>query len=183
MANTVDELVAAIADSRMADVAASIAEEVSKSGESSIRCCCGEGVTWMMAMLVANVTIHAQIIVLAREAGDELLLGQALNAAVASACQIVLAVDGLLFVGISARHILLSLFWLCLDLRGNALRGAVHDASVLHESLHHPVASARAVDAVIDAGGAKVVVATVAHSAMEVLVLHGVVAVVAVYHP
>jgi hypothetical protein len=45
------------------------------------------------------------------------------------------------------------------------------------------VALARAVDARVDAGRAEIVVATIAHAAVEVLVGHGLVAVVAVDHP
>lgn len=72
---------------------------------------------------------------------------------------------------------------LTLDLGWDALRGAIDDASVLHKSLDHPVTFAWAMDTGVDTGRTQVVVATVAHAAVEVVIVHGVVAVVAVYHP
>jgi hypothetical protein len=73
--------------------------------------------------------------------------------------------------------------WLGLDLGRDTLGGAVDNTAVLDKALDHPVARARAVNTWIDARRAQVVVATVADTAMEVLVVHGVVAVVAVHDP
>jgi hypothetical protein len=73
--------------------------------------------------------------------------------------------------------------WLGLDLGRDTLGGAVDNTAVLDKALDHPVARARAVNTWIDARRAQVVVATIADTAMEVLVVHGVVAVVAVHDP
>jgi hypothetical protein len=135
---------------------------------------------WVVAVLVAHVAVDAEIVVLTGEASDELVLWHALDAAVACASRLLVADDRLLLVGVSPRHIRclvrLGLGW-------HALGGAVHDATVLDKALDHPVACTRAVNAGIDTSGAKIVVSAITDSTVEVLVLHGMVAVVAVHDP
>jgi len=63
------------------------------------------------------------------------------------------------------------------------LGGAVDNIAILHEALDHPVAIAGAVYARIDTSGAKVVVSVITNAAVEVLILHGLVAIITVYHP
>lgn len=88
--------------------------------------------------------------------------------------------DGLLLVGKGSGNI----FRFCgLDLGWNSLGGAVDDVTVLYETLHHPVAVSGTVDARVDASRTEVVVSIVADAAVEVLVVHRVVAVVAVHNP
>jgi hypothetical protein len=89
VADTIDELVAAIANSRVADISPGVAEEVGQCRENGIRGGSCEGVAGMVAVLVANVAVHAQIVVLAGEAGHKLLLREALDTAVASACRLI----------------------------------------------------------------------------------------------
>lgn len=55
VANTIDELVTAIADSRVADIPARVAEEVGQSRKDSLRGGSLERMARMMAVLVANV--------------------------------------------------------------------------------------------------------------------------------
>jgi hypothetical protein len=138
-------------------------------------------VAWVVAVLVAHVAFHAQIVVLTGEASDKLVLGHALDAAVACASRLVVADDRLLLVGVSPRDVL---GLLGLELNGrHALGGAIYDAAILDKALDHPVARARAVNACIHASGAKIIVSAVTDATVEVLVLHGMVAVVAVHDP
>jgi hypothetical protein len=178
--DAIDELVTSVANGGVADIASGVAKEVCQSWEGSIRGSSGESMTGVVAVLVADVAVHAQVVVFAGKAGDELLLGEALDAAVACAGGLVIRDDRVLLVGVGARDFA---GLLGLDLGRNALGGAVHDAAVLDEALDHPVASARAVDSGIHASGAEIVVAAVADAAVEVLVFHGVVAVVAIHDP
>ena len=131
-----------------------------------------------------DMSSEAEVVVFARNAGGKLLLGEDLDAAVAGAGWLLLICDGLLLIGKGTWDLLLlGLLDLGLDLGCDALGGAVDDAAVLDEALDHPVAASGAVDAVVYAGRAEIVITTVAYTAVEVLVLHGLVAVVAVYHP
>jgi hypothetical protein len=86
----------------------------------------------------------------------------------------------LLLVSISPRNFL-GLF--SLDLGWDTLGGAVDDGAVLDGALHHPVASTWAVDTIVDTARAKIVIATVTDAAVEMIVFHGMVAVVAIHHP
>tara|TARA_R110002003_G_scaffold1005_3_gene21980 strand:- start:17553 stop:18035 length:483 start_codon:yes stop_codon:yes gene_type:complete len=72
--DTVYELVTTIADSRVAHVPSSIAEKVGQSGQSGVGCGCLESVARVVAVLVANVAVHAQVVIVAGQAGDELIL-------------------------------------------------------------------------------------------------------------
>jgi hypothetical protein len=146
---------------------------------------------WVVTVLVADMAVEAQVVVLARGACDKELLGENVDAAVAGASRL-LTVYRLLLVRESTRDFLWLLglglglrldLWLGLDLGRDTLGGAVDNTAVLDKALDHPVARARAVNTWIDARRAQVVVATVADTAMEVLVVHGVVAVVAVHDP
>jgi hypothetical protein len=134
----------------------------------------------MVAVLVAHVAVHAQIVVLTRETGHKLLLREALDTAITSACRLIVRRNRLLLVGVSSRKFP-GLF--SLNLGWDALGGAVQDGAVLDGALHHPVAGTRAVDTRIDASGAEIVIAAVTNAAVEMVVLHGMVAVVAIYHP
>jgi hypothetical protein len=134
----------------------------------------------MMTMLIFNVTINAQIVVLAREAGDKLILGKALDAAVAGAGWLIVADHRLLLVCVGSRNFLSILG---LGFGGHALGGAVDNTAVLYESLDHPVAWTWAVNARVNASGAQIVVTSIADAAVEVLIFHGVVAIVAVHNP
>jgi hypothetical protein len=169
----------------VANIAPRVAEEVSQSGEGSIRCGCSECVAGMMPVLVADVTVHAQIVVFAGEASDELLLREARHTAVTGASWLLVACARLLLVCEGSRDVLSLLgLGLGLDHLGwDALGGAVDDAAVLNEALDHPVTSARAVNAGVNTCGTEIVIATVTDAAVEVFVFHGVVAVVAVDNP
>ena len=70
-----------------------------------------------------------------------------------------------------------------LDLGRNALGSAVDNAAVLDKAFDHPVACTRAVNTCVNASRAKIIISTIANAAMEVLIFHRVVAVVAIYHP
>lgn len=83
MAHTIDELIATITDSGMADISSRVAEEVSQGRKSCVRGSRCECMAGMVAVLVADMAIHAQIVVFARKAGDKVLLGEAVDAAVA----------------------------------------------------------------------------------------------------
>lgn len=103
-----------------------------------------------------------------------------LDAAVAGARCLLLICDGLLLVGESSRNVL----GLCgLDLGWDALRGAVDNVAVLNKTLDHPMAVSRAVNAGVHTSRAEIVVSVVTDAAVEVLVIHWVVAIVAVYDP
>lgn len=67
--------------------------------------------------------------------------------------------------------------------RSDTLGGAVDYIAVLNKSLDHPMASAGAMDPSIDAGWAKIIVSVIADAAVEVLIFHGLTAVVAKDHP
>lgn len=184
VADTVDELVTAIADGVVTDVPARVAQEIGQGRQDSLGRGGLEGVARVVTVLVANMASEAEVVVFARNAGNEFLLGEDLDAAVAGAGWLLLICDGLLLVGKGTWNLLLlGLLDLGLDLGCDALGGAVDDAAVLDETLDHPVAASGAVDAVVYAGRAEIVITTVAYTAVEVLVLHGLVAVVAVYDP
>jgi hypothetical protein len=88
---------------------------------------------------------------------------------------------GLLLIHESAGHSLLGLrlrWWLQLMFGTDALSGTIDNATVLHESLHHPVTRARTVNARIHACRAEIIVSVVADAAVEMLVLHSLAAVV-----
>jgi hypothetical protein len=86
----------------------------------------------------------------------------------------------LLLVSISSRNFL-SLF--SLNLGWDALGGAVHDGAVLDGALHHPVTGTWAVDTTIDTRRAEIVITAVTDAAVEMVVFHGMVTVVAIHHP
>jgi hypothetical protein len=178
--DAVDELVAAVADSVVANVSTGVAEELSQGGKCSLGCGCLKGVAGMVAVLVCGVAVQAEVVIVAGDAGNELLLRKHLDTAVASAGCLVLVCNSVLLVCIGSGNVLVVL---SLDLGRHTLSRAVDDGAVLNEALDHPVAGSRAVSAVLDAGRAEIVVATVANTAVEVLVLHRLVAAVAVDDP
>jgi hypothetical protein len=180
VANAIDELVAAVADGRVADVPTSIAKEVSQGGEGVLFLDSLELMARVMAVLVADVAVHAQIVIVARLAGDKFILWEDFDAAIAGAGWVFVLCNRLLLIGEGSRDFLL---FLSVDLGPNALGGAVDNAAVLDKALDHPVAGSRAVNARINASRAEVVVAAIADAAVEVFVLHGMVAVVAVHDP
>lgn len=145
-----------------------------------------------MAVLIADVTLQAKVVVIASDTCDEFPLWQTLDTAVAGAGWLLVMHNRLLFLSEGAWNLLfLRLFGLGLGLGFdlglglwcNALGCAVHNDAVLDEALDHPVAVSRAVDAIVDTRRAKVIVASVAYTAVVVLIFHGVVAVVAVHDP
>jgi hypothetical protein len=75
VAHTVDELIAAIADSRVAYIATGIAKELGNGWKSSVFDSGLEGVSGMMTVLVLDMAFHAEIVVIAGHASNELLLG------------------------------------------------------------------------------------------------------------
>jgi hypothetical protein len=177
--HAIDKLLATITDGRVAHIPTSIAKEVGNRWENSFRGSCFEGMARVMAMLVAYVALHAEIVVLARGAGNELFLGQNPNAAIASAVRLLggeVNYNRLLLIHERTRHPVIGLQ---LGLRGDTLSGAVDDIAVLYKSLDHPVANAGTMNASIDAGRAKIVVPMVANAAVEMLIVHRLVAVVA----
>lgn len=136
----------------------------------------------MVTMLVADMASQAKVVVVASDAGDEFLLGEHLDTAVAGAGWLLFAWNRLLLIGEGTWDFLL-LGLLGLGLGRDTLGCAVDHATVLDEALDHPVSATGAVDAVVYASRAEVVIAAVAYTAVEVLVLHGLVAVVAVHDP
>ena len=138
----------------------------------------------MVTMLVVDVTLQAEVIVVASDAGNKLVLWQNLDAAVAGASGLLGVDDGLLFVGECTWYFLL-LGFLSLDLGlwCDALGSAVYNVAVLDKTLDHPVAGSRAMDAIINTLRAQVIVTPIAHAAVEMLIFHRLVAVVAVHDP
>ena len=198
VADAVDELFTPIANSSVADVAARSAEELSQrsNGAGLGRL---ESVTRVVAMLRAHVARHAEVVILAIDTGDEVALGEDLDARVAGASRL-LRLHGLrLLLGHellgreSTGHFLL--LGLDLDLRhglrlrllrglgSNPLGGAVGDLAILDETLNQPVTLTRAVVARGNAVLAEVIVALVANAAVVVLVGHGLVTDIAVDGP
>jgi hypothetical protein len=76
VAHTVNELLAAIADGRVADIAASIAQEVGKSGHRSLFSGSLESMARVVAVLVVDVALHAEVVVFACGARNKLALMQ-----------------------------------------------------------------------------------------------------------
>lgn len=74
VADAVDELLASIADRRVTNIAASIAKEVAQSWHCCVRSCSLEGMTRMMAVLVVNMALHAQVVVITRGACNKHVL-------------------------------------------------------------------------------------------------------------
>jgi hypothetical protein len=182
VADTVNELVAAIADSVVTNIPAGIAQEIRQSRKHSLGCGRLEGMARMVTMLIANMASQAKVVIITRDAGDELLLGEHGDTAVTGASGLLFVGNRLLLIGESSRNILL-LGLLGLDFGCDALGSAVDDTAILDEALDHPVSASGAVNTVVDTSRAKVVIATIAYAAMEVLVLHGLVAVVAIDNP
>jgi hypothetical protein len=182
VADTIDKFVAAIADSIVTNVPARIAEEIGQSREDSLGCGRLEGMAGMVAMFVANMASQAKVVIVASDASNEFLFGQNRDTAVASARWLLFVGNRLLLIGKSTWNLLL-LGLLGLDFGCDALCSAIDDAAVLNEALDHPVSASGAVNAVIYAGRAEIIIATVAYAAVEVLVLHRLVAVVAVDDP
>jgi hypothetical protein len=182
VADTVDELVAAIADGVVTNVPARIAEEIGQSREDSLGCRGRESMTGVVTMLVANMASQAKVIIVARDASNKLLLGENGDTAVAGASRLLFVCNRLFLIGKSSWNLLL-LGLLGLDFGCDTLGSAVNNAAVLDEALDHPVPAAGAVNTVVYAGRAKIIIATITYTAMEVLVLHRLVAVVAVNDP
>ena len=164
----------------MTDIPARVAEEISQGGKDGLSSGSFKGVARVVAVLVADVADQAKIEIVTGLACDKFLLGENLNTGVAGTGGLLVVRDGLLLVGEGSRNFVALLV---LDLWCNALGGAVDNASVLHEALDHPVALSGAMDTRVDASRTEIVVTTVTNAAVEVLVFHGVVAVVAVDDP
>ena len=180
MADTIDELVAAIADSRVADIPARLAEEVGQYGKNGLFGGGLECMAGMMTVLVADMAGQAKIVIVARAAGNKLLFWEDLDTAIASAGWLFVEGDGLLLVGECSGDFVA---FLGLALGCDALGGTVYNASVLDETLNHPVVSSRAMDTQVDASGAEIVVAAITNSAMEVLIFHWLITAIAVDNP
>jgi len=175
--HTVNELLAAITNSRVANVPSSIAQEICQGRQAGIRGCSFESMAGVMTVLVANMAFHAEIVVIASGACDELLLRQNFDAAIASACWFILDER---WLREGSRN---GLFNLRFCLRADTLGRAVHDRAILDEALDHPVTSARAMDTRIHARRAEIVVSMIANATMKVCVLHWLITVVAEYNP
>ena len=134
----------------------------------------------VMTVLVANVTVYTEVVVVAGDASNELPVWENLDAAVAGTREFLFVRGRGLVFSKSSWNLLVIL---SLSLWGDALGGAVLNTAVGHETLDHPVACSRAVDACIDTSRAKIVVTTITHAAMKVLIFHGVVAVIAIHNP
>jgi hypothetical protein len=72
--NTVDELVAAVADCRMACIPAGRAQSIGQGRQGSVQSGSLESMAWVMTVLVADMAVQAQIVVIARGACDKVLL-------------------------------------------------------------------------------------------------------------
>lgn len=83
-------LVTSITDSIVTRVTARSKQSLRNSLESSILDCGSEAVLWVVTMLVVNMARNAEIIILARSAGNEVLLGEFLDAGITGTCCIVL---------------------------------------------------------------------------------------------
>lgn len=184
VADTIDELVTAIADSRVANIPTRVAEEIGQRRKDRLGRGRLESMARMMTMLVVDMALQAEVVVVTSDTGDELALWQNLDAAVASASRLLGIDDRLLFVGKCAWYFLfLGLLSLDLGLGCDALGSAVYHVAILDKALDHPVASSRAMDTIIHAFGAEVIVTSIAYAAVEVLILHRLVAIVAVHDP
>lgn len=179
MANTIDELVATIANSGMANVPARVAEGPSKGRKDGLRSSGLENVAGVVTVLVVHMAVQAEVVVFTAETCDKLLLWQDLDTTVASASRL-LHGHWLLLVVECTGHLLMIVGP---HLGRNSLSRAVDNGSILDEALDHPMALAGAMYAIVYAGRAEIVVAAVAYAAMEVLILHGMVAVIAVHNP
>ena len=186
-------LLTSVAHGAMADVSASIAKNVGQASEGRLLRRALEDMTGMVAMLVADMAVQAEVIVIAGSASDEFLLrkyyqsqyqpmhalGQplTLDTGVAGPRRLFGLKDyRLALFGEGAGHFLLGVH---LWLRTNLFCRAVDDDSVPDKALHHPVVYTRAMDTGSHACSAQVVIATVTGTAVEMLILHGLAAVIA----
>jgi hypothetical protein len=186
VANAINELVAAITDGRVANIPPRVAQEIGQSGKNRLGRGGLESMAGVMTMLVVHVALQAKVVVVADDTSNEFPFRQNLDAAVASASWLLIIDNRLLFIGESAWNLLLLRLLdlgFGLDLGCDALRSAVYDVAVLDEALDHPVATSRTVDAIAHTCRAEVVVASVAYAAVEVLVFHRLVTVIAVHDP
>lgn len=82
MTNTVDELLAAVANSRVADIAAGSTKELGQRADVRFLAVNRrlESVTWVVTVLRADVAREAKVIILAIDTSDEVGLGEDYNA-------------------------------------------------------------------------------------------------------
>jgi hypothetical protein len=173
VANTVDVLVTAIADSIVANVAAWCQESLCNNIKVGILDGRLKGVLWVVTMLVSDMACNAQIVVWARSASNEVLLSKLLNARIASTS----GNDQTRILGLEGSRGN-SWNWL-LGLWCNSLSSAVDNFSVLDEALDHPVFLTAADNTIIDTGLAEVKVSRIASAAVVVNIWDGRLAVVA----
>ena len=76
VAYTIDKLLATVTNSGVANVSSSIAQEICQGGQTGVGGCSLESMAGVMTVLVANMAFHAEIIVIASGACDELPLRQ-----------------------------------------------------------------------------------------------------------
>jgi hypothetical protein len=141
-----------------------------------------ERVSRMMAVPVILKTWEAEIIVVADQAVDNVVLGENLDTAVAGTSWQLNVILDLLFLGESTWHLNGDL-----DFRGgylwlgwDGLRGAVDNLVILNRSLDEPMLFLRTVDTLKHARRAEVIVTILADITMVVFASHSFVAGIAV---
>jgi hypothetical protein len=136
-------------------------------------------------MPVILETWEAEVIVVAGQAVDNVMLGENLDTAVASASWHFILLFDLLFLGESTRHLDGSLDFLggFLWLGWHGLSGAVDDLVILDTSLDEPMVFTGTVDTPSHARSAEVVVTILADIAMVMLANHSLVTGIAVDRP
>lgn len=189
VADTTNVVVAPVADSIVADIAAGVQASHDRSVKDSAPNCRGKAVLRVMAMLVLSEAGLAKIEILANFAVQEFLLREFLNTAIARTSQkhwrrewgeLVCAgrsysVDetngngqGELLLSTSAQWAARGLGQRRMARLGRQVSSAVSDLAVLNGSLDKPVLIVVAGDALIDAVLAKIKIPVIAGGAMKV---------------
>jgi hypothetical protein len=182
--DTEDRLIASVTNGSMLDIAARSTKEICNWIHWSTISGRLESMGWMMTVLVALVAWKAEIVIIAVEAGYEVLIREFLDTTVASARRFEFLLFGLLFmlplISICTRHIWNTAFgWSLVLGDDDRLSGAVDNMAILDETFDKPVALTWAMDTSIDALLAQIIVTIIADVAMVVLVRHGLITVVA----
>jgi hypothetical protein len=166
--NTVDVLVASIANGIMSNVTARSEKCLSNDIEMSILNSWLECMLGVVAMLHTNVARNAEVVVRAWSASNEVLLSEFLNARVTSTSSN-WDLQGLGEVDLGT-----------LRLRRHGLSGAVDDLSILYDTLDEPMIFALAENSVVNASLAEIKITILASAAVVMNIRDGLIAVVAI---